>query len=448
VIRARRTGGRARAQLVAVVIVALTTSGAVAAATGAGAVPGAVPSVAPLDQEPEVVVALERLGAAVAALDAAEAEAEAAAVAIDGAERTAASTAARLAELDRRVDELGGRVDAAFERHAENRRSYVDAAVAAYVAGVPDSMQLRAALLEDPTERTHSLALAQTVGDVFSDRAARYRASGESLDGDLRVLAEEQAAARRAADEAADSVARARAAVEATATALDAAADELTAAEEGVGAARDAARRRIEEAAERFRLGEIDRAELARLADDRLAVFDIPVRAYDAYVNAARSVDAEQPACRISWWALAAVGRIESGHGRHGGAVILPNGDVVPRIVGPALDGGRFRAIRDTDGGRWDGDPVWDRAVGPMQFIPSTWASMGADGNGNGVADPHNYYDAATAAARYLCRGRGGQALDTAAGLRAAALTYNRSGVYADQVVAIARGYGGLTVPE
>ena len=417
-------------------------------APGAGAEPNMVPSVAPLDEEPEVVAALERLDIARTALEEADAAADAAAGAIDGAETTAATTAAEVDELDRRVDELGGRVDAAFERHAENRRSYVDAAVAAYVAGMPDSMQLRAALLEDPTERSHSLALAQTVGDVFSERAARYRASGESLDGDLRELAEEQAAARRAADEAAGALEQARATVEATTAARLDTEQELEAAEDGVEVARLEARRRIEEAAERFRLGEIDRAELARLADDRVAVFDIPVRAYDAYVTAARAVDAEQPACRISWWALAAVGRIESGHGRHGGAVILPNGDVVPRIVGPALDGGRFRAIPDTDGGRWDGDPVWDRAVGPMQFIPSTWASMGADGNGDGVADPHNYYDAATAAARYLCRGRGGQALDTAVGLRAAALTYNRSGAYADQVVATARGYGGLTLPE
>lgn len=447
-IRTRRTGGRGRAPLSVGIALVVVASVAPVPVTGAGAATDEVPSVAPLDQEPEVVAAIDRLERARTALGSAEREAETAAGAIDGAERAVASSAATSAALDRRVEELGGRVDEAFERHAENRRSYVDAAVAAYVAGVPDSMQLRAALVEDPTERTHTMALAQTVGDVFSDRAARYHASGESLDGDLRALAEEQAAARRAADDAAGSLERARATVEATSAALDAAEAELDAAEEGIDVARDAARRRIEEAAERFRLGEIDRDELARLADDRVAVFDIPVRAYDAYVTAARTVDAEQPACRISWWALAAVGRIESGHGRHGGAVVLANGDVVPRIVGPALDGGRFRAIPDTDDGRWDGDPVWDRAVGPMQFIPSTWASMGADGNGDGVADPHNYYDAATAAARYLCRGRGAQALDTVDGLRAAALTYNRSGPYADQVVAIARGYGGLTVPE
>ncbi len=57
----------------------------------------------------------------------------------------------------------------------------------------------------------------------------------------------------------------------------------------------------------------------------------------------------------------------------------------MPPVRGPALSGGAFSAIRDTDGGRYDGDPVWDRAVGPMQFIPGTWRIWGADGNGDGV---------------------------------------------------------------
>ncbi len=79
-----------------------------------------------------------------------------------------------------------------------------------------------------------------------------------------------------------------------------------------------------------------------------------------------------------------------------------------------------------------------------MQFIPSTWKASGADGNGDGVADPHNYFDASLAAARYLCRGARGQPLDTEAGMRAAALSYNRSQRYANEVIAAARRYGGL----
>jgi membrane-bound lytic murein transglycosylase B len=72
---------------------------------------------------------------------------------------------------------------------------------------------------------------------------------------------------------------------------------------------------------------------------------------------------------------LAGIGRIESHHGRHLGSAtrFSPSGDVTPTILGPALNGARtIGTIHDSDGGCLDGDPVWDRAVGPMQFIPST----------------------------------------------------------------------------
>ncbi len=46
---------------------------------------------------------------------------------------------------------------------------------------------------------------------------------------------------------------------------------------------------------------------------------------------------------------------------------------------------------------------TWQRATGPLQFIPSTWERWGSDGDGDGVADPQDIDDAAYAAARYLC---------------------------------------------
>ena len=68
---------------------------------------------------------------------------------------------------------------------------------------------------------------------------------------------------------------------------------------------------------------------------------------------------------------------------------------------------GPVAAIPDTDNGRWDGDKVWDRAVGPMQFIPATWQGAGRDGDGDGVANPNDIDDAALAAADYLCPSSG-----------------------------------------
>ena len=75
-------------------------------------------------------------------------------------------------------------------------------------------------------------------------------------------------------------------------------------------------------------------------------------------------------------------------------------GRTLSPILGPVLDGaGDFAAITDTDGGGWDGDTTWDRAVGPMQFIPSSWAVWGRDGDGDGRSDPSDIDDAALATA-------------------------------------------------
>lgn len=106
----------------------------------------------------------------------------------------------------------------------------------------------------------------------------------------------------------------------------------------------------------------------------------------------------------LPWAVLAGVGKVESNHGRLGGARLQPDGTVAPPIVGPRLDGTAGTArITDTDTGRYDSDATFDRAVGPMQFIPATWSAYGVDATGDGVADPHNAADAVHAAAEYLC---------------------------------------------
>jgi hypothetical protein len=97
------------------------------------------------------------------------------------------------------------------------------------------------------------------------------------------------------------------------------------------------------------------------------------------------------------------------------------------------LDGHRFAAIRDTDDGVLDGNTTWDRAVGPMQFIPGTWARWGADADGDGTADPQDIDDAAAGASAYLCAG--GRDLATPGGLSAAVLSYNHSTAYLEVVL-------------
>jgi hypothetical protein len=103
----------------------------------------------------------------------------------------------------------------------------------------------------------------------------------------------------------------------------------------------------------------------------------------------------------LSWTVLSAIGQIESGHGRN---------------VGPSTAG----------------------ALGPMQFMPATWAFAGVDGDGDGKADIMSPFDAVPAAALYLCRngaGRGGQALYNAI------YSYNHADWYVREVLDLAARY-------
>jgi len=107
-----------------------------------------------------------------------------------------------------------------------------------------------------------------------------------------------------------------------------------------------------------------------------LAANGIPNVVLNAYRVAAARMASAKPSCGIDWSILAGIGRVESNHGRYGGAVLNSDGTARPRILGPALNGVEFAYIGDSDGGRWDGDPVYDRAMGPMQFHPDHLARV------------------------------------------------------------------------
>ncbi|MFG3495621.1 lytic transglycosylase domain-containing protein [Streptomyces sp. NPDC047928] len=165
----------------------------------------------------------------------------------------------------------------------------------------------------------------------------------------------------------------------------------------------------------------------------------IPATVLAAYRRAEERQRESDPGCGLRWQLLAAIGQVESGQAR--GGQVDAHGTTYRPIIGPRLDGAGFALIRDTDGGAHDGDTVFDRAVGPMQFIPSTWALWGADGNDDGLADPHNVHDAALAAGRYLCAG--GRDLSDPADLDRAVLAYNRSREYLRTVRAWYAYFGG-----
>jgi len=175
---------------------------------------------------------------------------------------------------------------------------------------------------------------------------------------------------------------------------------------------------------------------------------EFPLVALDAYYRAAIALSQQQPGCRVRWWALAGISRVEGRHGTYGGTTLLANGDTSRRIIGIQLNGTNETAVvGDSDGGALDGDPAFDRAVGPMQFIPQTWSRYQADGNEDGTSSPFNLYDATRAAAEYLCASSGG--LDGEDGLRRAYFSYNHSLPYVDSVLGFARLYERtVDVPE
>ena len=133
----------------------------------------------------------------------------------------------------------------------------------------------------------------------------------------------------------------------------------------------------------------------------------ISARALEGYGKAQLSIASIKPNCRLGWNTLAGIGWIETGHGTTRGSVLMPDGRTSELILGPALDGTKgTRAIRATEADvAATGDPDWDHAAGPMQFIGGTWAKWGVDGNRDGIIDRNNIDDAALAAAMYLCNG-------------------------------------------
>ena len=104
----------------------------------------------------------------------------------------------------------------------------------------------------------------------------------------------------------------------------------------------------------------------------------------------------------LSWTVLAAIGQIESADGQN---------------MGPSTAG----------------------ALGPMQFLPSTWSTWGIDGFGDsGPPDIMNPFDAVPAAARMLCADG---AASGGAGLQQAIFDYNHATWYVDEVLTLAGEY-------
>jgi membrane-bound lytic murein transglycosylase B len=161
----------------------------------------------------------------------------------------------------------------------------------------------------------------------------------------------------------------------------------------------------------------------------------LPVAAVQAYGLAQLSLAASRPGCHLSWNTLAGIATVESDNGQYGGARITGQGVETVPIIGVPLNGAPGqRTVADTDHGTLDGDPVYDHAVGPFQFLPATWRRFAPRGS-----DPQNIDVAAVAAGRYLCAA--GRDLTRGPDWQAAVLAYNDSGDYVAQVLRFADQY-------
>ncbi len=357
----------------------------------------------------------------------------------DRARRAASDVVAaqgRLAEADGTVDRQARRyaeLQAVTDRRQEalaDEQARLRTVAAAVFASVPEDRFLGLGTFDEMSVGDRRDAIrARVAGEqaaVVDARSATWRSARAASSAQEQRL-------RRAERVRRDRV-RSLARAEAARTSADEA--------QRTAEADSAARRRALDTAARRRTDRRDERRDARLTAHVVGT-DLTLVALHAYWRAS-----ELAPCRLPWWVVAGVGHVETRHGTAQGSRVLADGDTTVDILGIPLDGRPGTvAIADSDGGRLDRDATWDRAVGPMQFIPGTWAYFAADANDDDVASPHNLYDAAAAAGRLLCLGRGD--LTTDAQYRSALLAYNNSGPYAAKVLATGRGYlDALELPE
>jgi membrane-bound lytic murein transglycosylase B len=267
----------------------------------------------------------------------------------------------------------------AADAAAAAQRTQTNRVRALYMSG--GSVAVLASLLEatSPTDLLSRLDAVSRV--VSSDAVAVQRANQVALT--VRAEADQQLAkAERTTVTASD--------VEAAAIRLQ---DLLAAAEAKLQALSSRAKTLLEaqQAAQALAAAQAEAEQAGLAAAATATARGIPNDYLALYRGAATTCPG------MDWHVLAAIGQVESGHGRN---------------VGPSSAG----------------------AEGPMQFLPATFAAYAVDGNKDGVMDIWNPADAVYTAAHYLCANGGG----TPTGLQFAIFRYNHADWYVQMVLRIA----------
>jgi membrane-bound lytic murein transglycosylase B len=174
------------------------------------------------------------------------------------------------------------------------------------------------------------------------------------------------------------------------------------------------------------------------------AATGVPSVAVQAYAYAQLLVQRTYPQCHLGWTTLAGIGEVQSQHGQAGGAVLDRTGRSTPAVIGPPMDGKEGRAlVADTDAGAYDGDPDYDRGMGPLLLSPGAWRQYASDADNDQIQDPYDIDDASLAVARLLCEG--GQDMGQLTGWTAAVGQLQPGEVFARDVFQAADSYGQQT---
>ena len=318
------------------------------------------------------------------------AELEASQVRVDGAQ-------ARVSELDDQTLTLERELAARRESYEVAKAGYEERARAAYKGGELRGLSfLLGGLLGSAGSPAGDFQLAEILLEGRESFEA-YRESEYFLQNSSRQISQKEqeyeealreerlrtAELRRHEEELEEVIARISSGMTQTETRLQ----ELRAVE----------RARVLEQRAATGVGEGDRGYELRIAQEEIVADPVEPISRKGYRKLYKE-SAETYGFGEDWYVLAAVGKVESNHGES---------------MGPSSAG----------------------AMGPMQFLPSTWETAGVDGNGDGEANIMDPRDAIPAAAGYL--ESGGAPKDWYRAL----FTYNHADWYVVKVLGVAEGY-------
>ena len=326
---------------------------------------------------------------------------------LDRTQSRADSARARVGDLVRQTRQLKRQIaeqDAAF-REAQAR--YRDQALAAYkggslegladlldgwffgswqgVAGVDDPLVARI-LLDSRQDLAAFQESRQTLRNTQRQISQRRRDYNAAM-REQRVVTTDLRRREQALDESIDRLSNNNARTEARLHKLEA-----------------AERARIQKSPAATGGGEVGSGYEREVARDEIVASAAEPTSRERYMELYKT-SAETYGFGPDWYILAAVGKVESNHGQNPGT-------------------------------------SYAGAMGPMQFIPSTWETSGVDGNGDGVANVMDPEDAIPAAARYLKAGGAPQ------DWYRALYSYNHADWYVKKVLAVAEAYRRLAKDE